>query len=115
MVDRRLTWLAAIILFWGAAISYKLVSLQIVKHRQYASPPGTPRGESGAPRHDLRPQWPSAGHEQSDQLGVYQPAAGARPGDRLRPPGPGPAPQSRRTPGQHAGGLREPSRIPVDQ
>jgi cell division protein FtsI (penicillin-binding protein 3) len=36
MVDRRLTWLAAIILFWGAAIFYKLISLQVLRHKEYA-------------------------------------------------------------------------------
>jgi len=37
MVERRLIWLAGIVLFWGAAIFYKLVSLQVVHHRQYAA------------------------------------------------------------------------------
>src|SRR5260370_253377 len=36
MVERRLTWLAAIILLWGAAIFQKLVSLQVLHHREYA-------------------------------------------------------------------------------
>jgi cell division protein FtsI (penicillin-binding protein 3) len=36
MVERRLTWLAAIVLLWGGAIFYKLVSLQVIHHRQYA-------------------------------------------------------------------------------
>ncbi len=35
MVDRRLTWLAAVILIWGAAIFIKLVSLQVIHHREY--------------------------------------------------------------------------------
>ena len=35
MVERRLTWLAAIILLWGGAIFYKLISLQVIHHRQY--------------------------------------------------------------------------------
>jgi cell division protein FtsI (penicillin-binding protein 3) len=36
MVDRRLAWLAGIVLIWGAAIFFNLISLQIVHHRQYA-------------------------------------------------------------------------------
>jgi cell division protein FtsI (penicillin-binding protein 3) len=36
MVERRLTWLAAIILAWGAAIFYKLISLQVFHHSEYA-------------------------------------------------------------------------------
>lgn len=35
MLDRRLTWLAAIVLFWGAAVFLKLVSLQVLHHQQY--------------------------------------------------------------------------------
>src|SRR5262245_38688552 len=35
MVDRRLTWLAAVVLAWGAAIFIKLVSLEIMHHREY--------------------------------------------------------------------------------
>jgi len=37
MVQKRLIWLAAIICIWGAAIFYKLVSLQVLNHRHYAS------------------------------------------------------------------------------
>jgi cell division protein FtsI (penicillin-binding protein 3) len=37
MVERRLIWLAGIACLWGAAIFYKLVSLQVVHHRQYAA------------------------------------------------------------------------------
>jgi cell division protein FtsI/penicillin-binding protein 2 len=36
MVDRRLAWLAGIVLIWGAAILFNLISLQIVHHREYA-------------------------------------------------------------------------------
>src|SRR5437870_4040735 len=36
MVQRRLTWLAAIVLLWGAAIFLRLVSLQVFHHREYA-------------------------------------------------------------------------------
>ncbi|HWB86741.1 MAG TPA: penicillin-binding protein [Bryobacteraceae bacterium] len=36
MVERRLTWLAGIVLLWGAAIFCKLVSLQVVHHQKYA-------------------------------------------------------------------------------
>ena len=36
MVERRLTWLALAILLWGAAIFYKLISLQVVHHQEYA-------------------------------------------------------------------------------
>lgn len=35
MVERRLTWLAAIVVLWGAAIFLKLVSLQVVRHQEY--------------------------------------------------------------------------------
>ena len=35
MVERRLTWLALIILLWGGAIFYKLISLQVMHHLQY--------------------------------------------------------------------------------
>ncbi len=35
MVERRLTWLALIILLWGGAIFYKLISLQVIHHLQY--------------------------------------------------------------------------------
>ena len=37
MVERRLTWLAAIVLLWGAAIFFKLVSLQVFHHREYSN------------------------------------------------------------------------------
>ncbi len=37
MVERRLTWLARIVLLWGGAIFLKLVSLQVVHHQEYAS------------------------------------------------------------------------------
>ena len=36
MVERRLTCLAVIVLLWGAAILYNLISLQVVHHREYA-------------------------------------------------------------------------------
>jgi len=35
MVDRRLTWLAAVVLTWGSAIFVKLISLQVIHHREY--------------------------------------------------------------------------------
>jgi cell division protein FtsI (penicillin-binding protein 3) len=35
MVERRLAWLAGIVLIWGGAILYKLVTLQVVDHREY--------------------------------------------------------------------------------
>jgi cell division protein FtsI (penicillin-binding protein 3) len=35
MVERRLIWLAGIVLLWGGAIFYKLVSLQVVHHQEY--------------------------------------------------------------------------------
>src|ERR1039458_8467614 len=36
MLERRLKWLAGLILIWGGGILCKLVSLQVVHHRQYA-------------------------------------------------------------------------------
>lgn len=36
MVERRLAWLSLVILLWGGAIFYKLISLQVIHHRQYA-------------------------------------------------------------------------------
>jgi cell division protein FtsI (penicillin-binding protein 3) len=36
MVERRLAWLAGIVLIWGAAILFNLISLQIVHHQEYA-------------------------------------------------------------------------------
>ena len=36
MVDRRLTLLAAVVLIWATAIFFKLISLQIVHHREYS-------------------------------------------------------------------------------
>jgi cell division protein FtsI (penicillin-binding protein 3) len=36
MLERRLKWLAGIILVWGGAILCKLISLQVLHHRQYA-------------------------------------------------------------------------------
>lgn len=35
MVERRLTWLALAVLLWGGAIFYKLISLQVLHHREY--------------------------------------------------------------------------------
>ena len=35
MVERRLTWLAGIVLIWGGAIFYNLISLQVVHHQDY--------------------------------------------------------------------------------
>jgi cell division protein FtsI (penicillin-binding protein 3) len=37
MVERRLTWLAFLVLAWGGAIFYKLVSLQVIHHQEYVS------------------------------------------------------------------------------
>jgi cell division protein FtsI (penicillin-binding protein 3) len=37
MVERRLTWLAVLVLAWGGAIFYKLVSLQVIHHQDYVS------------------------------------------------------------------------------
>src|SRR5215831_10880842 len=36
-MERRLTWLARIVLVWGAAIFLKLVWLQVVQHRKYVN------------------------------------------------------------------------------
>src|SRR5215469_11012889 len=36
MMERRLTWLAGIVVLWGVAIFHRLVWLQIVHHSQYA-------------------------------------------------------------------------------
>jgi len=36
MVDRRLRWLAGIVLVWGAAIFLRLVSIQVLHHREYS-------------------------------------------------------------------------------
>ena len=35
--DRRLTWLIAILLCWGAAVFIKLVSIQIFHHAKYVA------------------------------------------------------------------------------
>jgi cell division protein FtsI (penicillin-binding protein 3) len=35
MVERRLAWLAGIVLIWGGAIFVKLVALQVVHHQEY--------------------------------------------------------------------------------
>src|SRR3954471_18929840 len=35
MVERRLKWLAWIVVVWGAVIFYKLISLQVVHHQEY--------------------------------------------------------------------------------
>jgi cell division protein FtsI (penicillin-binding protein 3) len=37
MVERRLSWLARIVLLWGAAIFLKLVSLQVAHHKEYSA------------------------------------------------------------------------------
>jgi cell division protein FtsI (penicillin-binding protein 3) len=63
MVERRLKWLAAVILLWGAAALCKIVSLQFVHHAEYSrlaharqelvidipAPRGTIFDRSGAP------------------------------------------------------------------
>src|ERR1039458_7267661 len=36
MVHRRLAWLAGLVLLWVAAIFFKIVSLQVVHHREYS-------------------------------------------------------------------------------
>jgi len=36
MAERRLAWLARIVIVWGAAIFLKLVSLEVVHHQEYA-------------------------------------------------------------------------------
>ena len=36
MAERRLSWLARIVLLWGAAIFLKLVSLQVLHHEEYS-------------------------------------------------------------------------------
>jgi cell division protein FtsI (penicillin-binding protein 3) len=36
MVDRRLAWLAGIVVIWGAAIFFKIISLQVIHHEEYA-------------------------------------------------------------------------------
>src|SRR5215212_8046960 len=35
MVDRRLTLLAAVVVFWAAAIFSQLIRLQVIRHREY--------------------------------------------------------------------------------
>src|ERR1041384_919492 len=35
MVERRLKWLACVVIFWGAVIFFNLISLQIARHREY--------------------------------------------------------------------------------
>src|SRR3954451_8382062 len=35
MVERRLKWLAWIVVVWGVLIFYKLISLQVVHHQEY--------------------------------------------------------------------------------
>jgi cell division protein FtsI (penicillin-binding protein 3) len=35
MVERRLTFLAGLVLLWGAGIFYKLISLQVIHHQEY--------------------------------------------------------------------------------
>ena len=37
MAERRLTWLALIVSVWGVAIFGKLISLQVLHHREYAA------------------------------------------------------------------------------
>ena len=37
MVERRLACLASIVLLWGAAVLYNIVSLQVVHHQKYAA------------------------------------------------------------------------------
>jgi len=63
MVERRLKWLAAVVLLWGAAAFYKIVSLQFVHHAEFSrmarahqelvidipAPRGTIFDRSGAP------------------------------------------------------------------
>ena len=36
MVERRLAWLAGIVLIWGGAIFFNIISLQVVHHREYS-------------------------------------------------------------------------------
>src|SRR5579872_4160678 len=36
MLERRLRWLAAIVLLWGAAIFLRLISLQVLHHYEYS-------------------------------------------------------------------------------
>ena len=36
MVERRLAILAAVVLLWGAAVLYNIISLQVVRHEEYA-------------------------------------------------------------------------------
>src|SRR2546421_3477525 len=35
MVERRLKWLALVVMVWGVVIFYKLISLQVVHHQEY--------------------------------------------------------------------------------
>lgn len=35
MVERRLAWLAGVVLLWGAAIFFKLISVQVLHHQEY--------------------------------------------------------------------------------
>src|SRR3954447_9871513 len=35
MVERRLKWLAWVVVLWGAVIFYKLISLQVFHHQEY--------------------------------------------------------------------------------
>ena len=37
MVERRLTWLAGIVFLWATAIFLRLISLEVVHHREYAA------------------------------------------------------------------------------
>ena len=48
MVERRLIWLAGIVLVWGGAIFGKLVALQVVHHQEYVKKGAGATGRSGA-------------------------------------------------------------------
>src|ERR1035437_2116119 len=53
MVDRRLAWLAGIVLIWGAAIFFNIISLQVVHHQEYlklATEGQVVAGDISAPR-----------------------------------------------------------------
>ena len=66
-VEKRLGWLAGIILLWGALILVRLVMLQVVHHQDYLRAARKAQEiEVKIPAHArqyLRSQRPPAGHE----------------------------------------------------
>jgi len=94
MVDRRLAWLAGIVLVWRGHPFQLDLATDLSSPGVCEAGDGAPDGgggDSSATRHNFRPHRPAAGNERADGVRFHRSAAGAGPGSGFRTVGAGAA------------------------